>query len=112
MEDGRREDAVKSMVYEAYSRLRDPVYGCTVAISYLQKCVEDLKGQLKTTTEQILELQEQREQLLRILVDAPYKKQTYLPVGSMVCNSDGSFTFDNMIHDGHYEVFMDNCQMI
>nr|XP_010915987.1 LOB domain-containing protein 11 [Elaeis guineensis] len=112
VEDGRREDAVKGMVYEAYSRLRDPVYGCTAAISYLQKCVEDLKGQLKTTSEKILESQEQRDQLLSILMDAPYLKQTYLPVGSMVRDSDGSFAFDNMIHDGHYEIFMDNCQMI
>nr|GMC61791.1 LOB domain-containing protein 12-like [Ipomoea batatas] len=31
-----RADAVSSLVYEANARLRDPVYGCVGAITYLQ----------------------------------------------------------------------------
>ncbi|XP_010925960.1 LOB domain-containing protein 25-like [Elaeis guineensis] len=112
VEEGRREDAVKSMVYEAHARLRDPVYGCTTAISYLQKCVEDLKGQLKTTRQQVLESQEQRDRLLRILMDDPYLKPTYLPAGTTVCGGGSSFMFDNMMHDDHFGSFADNWPMI
>ncbi|MCD9640749.1 LOB domain-containing protein 12 [Datura stramonium] len=35
----QRGDAVSSLVYEANARMRDPVYGCVGAISYLQKQV-------------------------------------------------------------------------
>uniref|UniRef100_A0A803L8H7 LOB domain-containing protein n=1 Tax=Chenopodium quinoa TaxID=63459 RepID=A0A803L8H7_CHEQI len=33
----QREDAVNSLAYEAEARVRDPVYGCVGAISYLQR---------------------------------------------------------------------------
>ncbi|KAE8689622.1 LOB domain-containing protein 36 [Hibiscus syriacus] len=37
--DTARADAVSSLVYEANARVRDPVYGCVGAISFLQSQV-------------------------------------------------------------------------
>ncbi|GMH23416.1 hypothetical protein Nepgr_025259 [Nepenthes gracilis] len=42
----QREDAVNSMAYEAEARVRDPVYGCVGAISYLQRQVQRLQKEL------------------------------------------------------------------
>lgn len=70
MKEGTKEDAIKSMVYEAHARLQDPIYGCTGVILYLQRCVEDLQDQLRTVQEQVLESQMERDQLLSALMDA------------------------------------------
>lgn len=68
---------MKSIIYEAYARLRDPVHGCTTAISYLQSCIEELQGQLKETERLLLESQEQKNQLNSILNEqfAPSKDE-------------------------------------
>ncbi|KAK4394751.1 protein LATERAL ORGAN BOUNDARIES [Sesamum angolense] len=42
----QREDAVNSLAYEAEARVRDPVYGCISAISFLQRQVERLQKEL------------------------------------------------------------------
>ncbi|XP_059643293.1 protein LATERAL ORGAN BOUNDARIES [Cornus florida] len=42
----QREDAVNSLAYEAEARVRDPVYGCVGAISFLQRQVERLQKDL------------------------------------------------------------------
>ncbi|KAK8678959.1 hypothetical protein V6N13_144434 [Hibiscus sabdariffa] len=42
----QRADAVSSLVYEANARVRDPVYGCVGAISFLQNQVSQLQLQL------------------------------------------------------------------
>ncbi|KAL2935871.1 Protein LATERAL ORGAN BOUNDARIES [Bienertia sinuspersici] len=42
----QREDAVNSLAYEAEARVRDPVYGCVGAISYLQRQVHKLQKEL------------------------------------------------------------------
>ncbi|KAF0889885.1 hypothetical protein E2562_033855 [Oryza meyeriana var. granulata] len=42
----QRADAVSSLVYEANARVRDPVYGCVAAISFLQHQVSHLQMQL------------------------------------------------------------------
>lgn len=67
VEETRREDAVKAIVYEATARLRDPVYGSVRPIFHLQKMVEELKVQLESTRAQVLKSQEQRDQLLHHL---------------------------------------------
>lgn len=99
-----REDAVKSIVYEAYARIRNPVYGCTVAISYLQKCVEELEDQLKATREQIFKSHEQMGQLALIL------DSVYLPISSMF--SDGNSHDDIMMHDNPFTIPVDQCEII
>ncbi|XP_002530212.2 LOB domain-containing protein 1 [Ricinus communis] len=67
VEETRREDAVKAIIYEATARLRDPVYGCAGTIFHLQKMVHELNMRVETVRSQVLELQEQRDQLLGIL---------------------------------------------
>ncbi|KAH7550507.1 hypothetical protein ACOSP7_024135 [Xanthoceras sorbifolium] len=42
----QREDAVNSLAYEAEARVRDPVYGCVGAISFLQRQIHRLQKEL------------------------------------------------------------------
>ncbi|KAJ4969455.1 hypothetical protein NE237_016156 [Protea cynaroides] len=57
----QRADAVKSMVYEATTRIRDPVYGSVGVICNLQKLVNQLQMELATTKAQILNIRFQQE---------------------------------------------------
>ncbi|XP_028803810.1 LOB domain-containing protein 12-like [Neltuma alba] len=57
----QRADAVSSLVYEANARVRDPVYGCVGAISYLQNQVSELQMQLAVAQAEILCIQMQQE---------------------------------------------------
>lgn len=110
VEETRREDAVQSMVYEANARLRDPVYGCTNAISYLQKCLKDLQKQLEATREQILESRKQNDQLLEVLRDEPchYSSIYFLAENNYVCGTN-NFLSDDVDQFGFCT---DRCQMI
>lgn len=56
-----RADAVSSLVYEANARVRDPVYGCVGAISYLQNQISQLQMQLAVAQAEILCIQMQQE---------------------------------------------------
>ncbi|KAJ1262335.1 hypothetical protein BS78_09G098900 [Paspalum vaginatum] len=56
----QRGDAVGSLVYEANARMRDPVYGCVGAISFLQNQVSQLQMQLAVAQAEILCIQMQR----------------------------------------------------
>ncbi|MED6156810.1 LOB domain-containing protein 12 [Stylosanthes scabra] len=58
----QRADAVSSLVYEANARVRDPVYGCVGAISYLQNQVSELQMQLAVAQAEILCIQMQQHQ--------------------------------------------------
>ncbi|KAF8397214.1 hypothetical protein HHK36_016122 [Tetracentron sinense] len=60
----QRADAVSSLVYEANARVRDPVYGCVGAISYLQNQVSQLQMQLAVAQAEILCIQMQQEPTL------------------------------------------------
>ncbi|XVF84067.1 hypothetical protein PTKIN_Ptkin16aG0544900 [Pterospermum kingtungense] len=60
----QRADAVSSLVYEANARVRDPVYGCVGAISYLQNQVSQLQMQLAVAQAEILCIQMQQEPML------------------------------------------------
>lgn len=57
----QRADAVSSLVYEANARVRDPVYGCVGAISYLQSQVSELKMQLEVAQTEIMCIQMQHD---------------------------------------------------
>jgi hypothetical protein len=50
----QREDAVNSLAYEAEARVRDPVYGCVGAISFLQKQVQRLQKELDAANTDLL----------------------------------------------------------
>ncbi|XP_010912388.1 LOB domain-containing protein 24 [Elaeis guineensis] len=98
VEESRREDAVKSMVYEAQARLKSPVYGSTSAIFYLQKCVEDLEDHLRETRAQLLDAREQRDQLLSVLTDTYHGSQFYHTNDPVFDDASAMRTDTNMIH--------------
>ncbi|KAK4489295.1 hypothetical protein RD792_005099, partial [Penstemon davidsonii] len=62
----QRADAVSSLVYEANARVRDPVYGCVGAISYLQNQVSQLQMQLAVAQTEILCIQMQQDQQITL----------------------------------------------
>ncbi|KAI4328932.1 hypothetical protein L6164_021246 [Bauhinia variegata] len=73
VEEAKRDDAVKAIVYEAKARMKDPVYGSAGAILQLQKMVEELNVQLESIRARVSEMQQQRDQLLsNIHMQAPY----------------------------------------
>ncbi|RWR96420.1 LOB domain-containing protein 12-like protein [Cinnamomum micranthum f. kanehirae] len=94
VDESRREDAVKSMVYEAKARLRDPIYGCAGVIFCLQKHLKDLEIQLQSTKAQFLESQAQRDQLLKVLAESNH--------------FDPFAQFNNLISDRYNLVSDDN----
>ncbi|MBA0864284.1 hypothetical protein Goshw_001366 [Gossypium schwendimanii] len=49
------------MVYEANARVRDPVYGCVGAISYLQNQVSQLQMQLTVAQTELLRIKMQQD---------------------------------------------------
>jgi hypothetical protein len=52
----QREDAVKSLAYEAEARLRDPVYGCVGLISQLQNQLRNLQNELVMAKKELASL--------------------------------------------------------
>lgn len=50
----QREDAVNSLAYEAEARMKDPVYGCVGAISFLQREVHRLEKELEAANADLL----------------------------------------------------------
>ncbi|XP_073220328.1 uncharacterized protein [Cicer arietinum] len=49
----QRDDAVKSLAYEAEARLRDPVYGCVGVISVLQHKLRQIQGELNDAKKEL-----------------------------------------------------------
>lgn len=56
----QRADAVRSLVYEANARMKDPIYGCVGVISYLEDQVSQLQMQLAVAQAEILWIQMQQ----------------------------------------------------
>ncbi|KAL3739539.1 hypothetical protein ACJRO7_020882 [Eucalyptus globulus] len=61
--ESQRDDAVTSMIYEASTRIRDPVYGCAGAISQLQMQISHLHAQLAKSQAELISMQIQRANL-------------------------------------------------
>ncbi|GLJ42977.1 hypothetical protein SUGI_0891800 [Cryptomeria japonica] len=59
-----RADVVKSLVYEATARVKDPVYGCTREIHQLQKRIADLESLLVYTQTELLDMRFDHEKLV------------------------------------------------
>ncbi|XP_031254012.1 LOB domain-containing protein 1-like [Pistacia vera] len=98
-EETKREDAVKAIVYEATARLRDPVYGSAGTTFHLHKMVQDLKFELESIQSRVMALQEQRNQLLGIVMNAHHQDPVYPINDSMFdCGDfsldDGSLAYD------------------
>lgn len=97
----QRADAVSSLVYEANARMRDPVYGCVGAISYLQQQVSQLQVQLALAKAEILCVQMQHdESAAASAAPAPAKQQQLYhhqqqQQQTMECEAYGSLLVQN-----------------
>ena len=83
---------MSSLVYEAHARMRDPVYGCVGAISYLQQQVSQLQVQLALAKAEILCVQMQHDE------SAPAKQQLHHhhhQQQEMECEAYGSLLLQN-----------------
>lgn len=96
VDETRREDAVKAIVYEATARLRDPVYGSAGAIFHLQKMVQELKVQLESISARVLESQAQRDELLGLLRNVNHLDRLVHPTNAPVVDA-GSFMLDDAV---------------
>ncbi|WOL18660.1 LOB domain-containing protein 1-like [Canna indica] len=65
--ESQRADAVSSLVYEANTRLRDPVYGSAGIIFQLQKQVSEMQSQLARAKAELAAVQAQHENLAAIV---------------------------------------------
>lgn len=86
-----------SLVYEASARVRDPVYGCVGAISYLQNQVSQLQMQLAVAQAEILCIQMQQDH--PVFPNCPqihYSGDKLLPPPSQCLNFANS---PNVIYD-------------
>ena len=98
----QRVDAVSSLVYEANARVRDPVYGCVGAISYLQNQVSQLQMQLAATQAEMICIQMQQEPTLPTQLDQDDEKAILLASSNNFNNIPQHFNFastSNVIQD-------------
>ncbi|KAH9330734.1 hypothetical protein KI387_002842 [Taxus chinensis] len=63
VEDAKKQDTVKSLVYEATARMKDPVYGCTSVVNQLQEKITELESQLAATQEDLCNMFSQYDKL-------------------------------------------------
>ncbi|XP_057997587.1 LOB domain-containing protein 13-like isoform X2 [Hevea brasiliensis] len=52
--ESQRADTANSLVFEANLRLRDPVYGCMGAISFLQQQIQSLQAEINSVRAEII----------------------------------------------------------
>ncbi|KAF7852111.1 hypothetical protein BT93_L0507 [Corymbia citriodora subsp. variegata] len=95
----QRDDAVTSMIYEASTRIRDPVYGCAGAISQLQMQISLLQAQLAESQAELISMQIQRD----ILTEQLYmtKSQDSSPQRSIesLLNSPYDYQINSCLDD-------------
>ncbi|KAK7387269.1 hypothetical protein VNO78_27931 [Psophocarpus tetragonolobus] len=82
----QRADAVSSLVYEANARVRDPVYGCVGAISYLQSQVSQLQMQLAVAQAEILCIQMQPQEPSTLVTQVHQDNKSLLLSVNNNCN--------------------------
>ncbi|XP_011010203.1 PREDICTED: LOB domain-containing protein 1-like [Populus euphratica] len=99
VEESKKEDAVKAIIYEARSRLRDPVYGSAGTIFHLQRMVEELKMQVESMRAQVVQLQEQRNQLLGFLMNVRHLDSTSSLHGSKFDGGNFMLDEDSIAYD-------------
>ncbi|XP_015973741.1 LOB domain-containing protein 12-like [Arachis duranensis] len=100
----QRADAVSSLVYEANARVRDPVYGCVGAISYLQNQVSELQMQLAVAQAEILciQMQQQVEEdppVMMMMMPPPQLSNENELSHHHYFTTFGSSSTNNVIHD-------------
>ncbi|XP_004491008.3 LOB domain-containing protein 12-like [Cicer arietinum] len=96
----QRADAVSSLVYEANARVRDPVYGCVGAISYLQNQVSELQMQLAVAQAEILCIQmQQHEQVINPTQEINTDQKSYFLQQDDLTQYLSYDSSSNVIHD-------------
>ncbi|XP_041000727.1 LOB domain-containing protein 12-like [Juglans microcarpa x Juglans regia] len=97
----QRADAVSSLVYEANARVRDPVYGCVGAISYLQNQVSQLQMQLAVAQAEILCIQMQQGPVLptQLIDEDDHDKSYFLHDNLIPQYSNFDSSSGTVIHD-------------
>ncbi|XP_057812856.1 protein ASYMMETRIC LEAVES 2 isoform X1 [Cryptomeria japonica] len=62
LDDTQRSDAMKSIIYQANAREKDPVHGCFGIIVMLQAQVERLKEEIEIVRSQMMVMEQQQQQ--------------------------------------------------
>eukprot|EP00253_Pinus_taeda_P006218 PITA_06218 len=77
----KRNDGVRSMVYEANERARDPVFGCAGVINDLQNRVSELQSQLASEQAEGAWISQQNANLLNIIsgYHEAWERNYYIP---------------------------------
>ncbi|KAK8592157.1 hypothetical protein V6N13_062743 [Hibiscus sabdariffa] len=110
----QRADAVSSLVYEANARVRDPVYGCVGAISFLQNQVSELQMQLAVAQAEMLCIQMQHQ------VQDPMVQQIPTPTAAHGGGAVGQLLEDDiryddkqfLLHHHHHHQFINSSNVI
>ncbi|KAJ4828330.1 LOB domain-containing protein 12 [Turnera subulata] len=95
----QRADAVSSLVYEANARVRDPVYGCVGAISYLQNQVSQLQMQLAVAQAEILCVRMQHEPVTPTIPQIDTDDKSFLLQNGLPQYLNLGSSTSNVIHD-------------
>ncbi|CAL0327807.1 unnamed protein product [Lupinus luteus] len=95
----QREDAVKSLVYQAEARLRDPVNGCMGFISEMQDRLKQIKSNINNTMEEISTyLGPQAMKTLEAMVENP---SSVPPIGLVIPNQNLAGNFSSSKVNGN-----------
>lgn len=81
----QREDAVNTLAYEAEARVRDPVYGCVGAITFLQRQIQRLQKELDAANADLFRYATYNG------VPSSASMQPMLPVARRISNEGGRF---------------------
>ncbi|KAI3455859.1 hypothetical protein Pfo_012522 [Paulownia fortunei] len=101
----QRRDAVSSMVYEANARMRDPVYGCVGAISYLQQQIDALRRQLALAQAEVVHLRVRQAASSQ----ATSPSNSGSPSSYTLPHSKPSFDMDKVVQQASFRESMWSC---
>eukprot|EP00253_Pinus_taeda_P011400 PITA_11400 len=101
-DDRQKSDAMKSMVYQANAREKDPVHGCFGIIVMLQTQVERLKEELELVRSQVMLLDQQFENKVdpynSNLPAQQHQQQHLQPLGNGAGVMPNSWIYPSYVH--------------
>ncbi|KAL2320502.1 hypothetical protein Fmac_029471 [Flemingia macrophylla] len=101
VEESRRQEAIRSILFEAQSRINDPINGCVSDVIKLQQQVTLLREDLATVKNQLIHTMTLYEDLLRVTYQCQQQQQSQSNINVAVQspysnNSFASTSFVNM----------------
>ncbi|KAK6933311.1 Lateral organ boundaries, LOB, partial [Dillenia turbinata] len=102
--ENHRADAITSMVYEAYARIHDPVYGCVGAICQLQEQVNELQAQLAMAQAELVNMQCQHANMAALICMEMSQPQQPI-IQEPNCDNLGFFTEEANLGTTNWEPF-------